>query len=241
MLELRKITLIDHSCLLCGQVVKREISLCKACESDLPINDHACPVCAIPIKNTQANLTCGQCIKSPPSYDYGYSVFRYEMPIVKMVSQMKFSKKLSYASILASLLAKSYAKNEAAYGIPEAILPVPLHNKRLVQRGYNQSLELSRKLSKQLRKPLLLDFIKRVTETQAQTELNKKQRRQNVKGSFEALKKSTYKHILVIDDVVTTGATINEVARVLKNSGVTTVGFLSIARAQLEKNNKEKI
>jgi ComF family protein len=118
--------------------------------------------------------------------------------------------------------------------MPDILIPVPLHKQRLVERGFNQSLEISRAVSKQLPVPIDTQCVRRVKSTQAQQTLNITQRKQNIKGCFEMQQSHNYKHVVLIDDVITTGSTVNELAHTLKKSGVEKVGVWSIARAVLK-------
>ena len=226
------ISFLGSSCVLCDAVVQREISLCDACQADLPIISHACEVCGIPLEVT--STICGQCLKSPPKIDYSVSVYHYETPVDYLVSQLKFGKRLSYAAILGFLLKKQLLKKDQQ-DLPDIILPVPLHTGRLIKRGFNQSLEIAKVVSKELGIPIDYKFVSKSKATQAQSELNLSQRKSNIKGCFKVEKVSTYQHIVIIDDVVTTGATSNELATVLKKAGVKKVGIWSIARAILHK------
>ena len=114
---------------------------------------------------------------------------------------------------------------------PDCLLPVPLYKKRLKQRGFNQAIEISRSLEKAWDIPIDNNLVKRKCETQSQTGLDAKQRRRNMKGAFEVVGTVKYKHVAIIDDVVTTGSTVNELARILKISGVKKVSVYSVARA----------
>ncbi len=220
--------------MLCGNFVKREISLCVACEDDLPWVAHACKQCGIPLeKNTTENDLCGQCIQTSPDVDYTVSIFHYENPVSYLIGQMKFQQQLSCAAILGSLLRSEIIKDNSDTSMPDALLPVPLHKNRLAKRGFNQSLEISRSIAKEKQLPLLLQIAARTRNTEAQTNLNKQQRLKNVKGCFNLLEAPVAKHIVIVDDVVTTGATTNELARLLKSVGVDRVGVWSIARADI--------
>lgn len=146
---------------------------------------------------------------------------------------MKFQQQLSSAAILAALLRLEIIQKNPDVTLPDALLPVPLHKSRLVKRGFNQSLEISRNIAKAKKIPLLIKTVERVKNTDAQTHLNKQQRLKNVKGCFKVLEVPLAKHIVIIDDVITTGATTNELARILKAAGVDKVGVWSIARADI--------
>lgn len=229
-------SIIETRCVLCSDFVSRNVSLCEACEMDLPLNDFACVRCAIPMpapESEQYTRICGECISQPSDIDYAYSLFHYEAPMVELITQMKFGKKITHASILDYLFSKHFAQLLAGKSKPDAILPIPLHPRRLAKRGFNQSLEISRSLSKAIDVPILLDLARRIKNTQSQTDLSKKSRRQNVKGCFKLLQKPIYSHIVIVDDVVTTGATTKEMASLLKKAGVKKVGVLSVARAEI--------
>jgi ComF family protein len=127
------------------------------------------------------------------------------------------------------MLADAIDKN--AIELPDCILPVPLYKKRLRLRGYNQSIELARPVANRLDIPLDLQSVKRVRDTQSQTGLDKKQRRKNIRAAFEIVEPLSAQHVAVVDDVVTTTSTTNELAYILKKSGVERVDVWSIARA----------
>ena len=228
--------LFRSSCVLCGDSVARPISLCKPCESDLPLIRHACRQCGIPLNdngNTTKVSVCGQCVQQPPAVDYTLSLYHYETPLDYMISQMKFQQQLSYAAILGELFKNRILEVTPELDLPNALLPIPLHKKRLIKRGFNQSIEISRAIAKEKQLPVLLKTIKRSKDTLAQTKLSKKDRQKNVKGCFELLSAPIHSHIVIIDDVVTTGATTNELAKTLKDAGVKRVGVWSIARADI--------
>jgi len=220
---------VKSSCVLCGDTTSEPISLCKPCQGDLPRIKNACECCGLPILEPSLGL-CGDCLTSPLEVDYTKSLFYYDSPIDHLIGQLKFKEALSAASILGHLLAESV---EMVEDLPDVIVPVPLHKKRLVQRGFNQSLEIARPVSKQLKLPIDTNLVRRTKSTRAQAKLNVSERKKNIKDCFEIQHQQIYQHVVLIDDVMTTGSTINELARVLKLSGVKKVGVWSIARAIL--------
>lgn len=208
----------------------QKVSLCRPCRNDLPVVKHSCDKCGLPLIASDQPL-CGQCMQLKPAVDYTHSVFYYESPIDYLIGKMKYEGDLACAAVLGDLLLESV---NSINQLPDVLIPVPLHNKRLVTRGFNQSLEISRAVSKQLKIPLDTQCVRRIKSTQAQQTLNLSQRKQNIKGCFgmqEAHK--PYKHVVLVDDVITTGSTVNELACALKNSGVETVGVWSMSRAVL--------
>lgn len=234
-------TLLKSNCVLCGSLVSGSISLCEGCRDDLPIVEHACKTCALPMEYDAKSNVCGQCIGQNPSADYAINLFHYENPIDYLIAQMKFQQQLSAAAVLADLfknhletLKNNRMENsQFDHGMPDAILAMPLHSKRLAKRGFNQSLEIIKPAAKSLGIPILLDLVSRSKHTKAQSNLNKQQRIKNVSGCFTLLAKPNYSHIVIVDDVVTTGASTNELAKLLKKSGVAKVGVWSLARADL--------
>jgi ComF family protein len=189
----------------------------------------------LPLPEDTNNVLCGRCISKPPRFDYCYSLFRYEDGIIQLVHQLKFAEKISNARSLGEMLYhRLQAEIQRTSEKPECLLPVPLHNRRLRQRGYNQSIEIARVIARKLAIPIEYDLVARQRHTEAQSGLTAKQRRKNIRNAFCVTGRIKYKHVLVIDDVVTTGTTVNELSRVLKKHKVERVGVLSIARAPIK-------
>jgi len=233
--------LFPSRCILCqhtvtGTAINEHVELCAECFSLLPHNTTCCACCALPLaEEISENVLCGRCIKKSPAFDYAHSLFRYEDDIIKLVHQLKFSEKITYARTIGEiLLTKLQTEIQLNNEIPGCLLPVPLHKARLRQRGFNQSIEIARVIAKKLDIPMVTDSVVRQRITDAQTGLNAKQRQKNIKGAFSVISNIDYKHVLIIDDVVTTGSTVNELARVLKREQVKRVGVLSIARAPIK-------
>jgi len=225
--------LYSPRCLLCGITGHDGMDLCVHCHQSLPFNYEACTVCALPLPpGTPDGAVCGHCQKKTPHYDQVLSVFSYQYPVIWLIQQLKFNEKLVHARLLGDLLVNSDCIDRIV-GDDVCLLPVPLFKKRLRQRGFNQSIELARALSKKMDWPMELQRVQRVRETSAQTGLDAKERQKNIRGAFEVLEPLPYKHVLIVDDVVTTGSTVNELSRVLKKSGVERITVLSLARAPL--------
>jgi ComF family protein len=233
--------LFPSRCILCQQTVLQaakglDIEVCADCYQALPHNVHRCMQCALPLPvEIETDVLCGRCIKTPPAFDYTYSLFSYEREIIRLVHQLKFADKFSYARSIGELLFATFNEQSLPEnGRPDCIIPVPLHNRRLRQRGYNQSLEIVRVLGKRTAITIDQQAVTRRRSTVTQTGLKAEQRRKNIKGAFQVVKKLGYHHVLIVDDVITTGSTVNELAKVLKQSGVERVGVLSIARAPMK-------
>ena len=149
--------------------------------------------------------------------------------MVPLVQQLKFSDKISFAPTLAQHMADVYLAK--GIDLPDCLLPVPLHQRRLRERGYNQSIELARPLASLTGLPLSCDHVVRCRHTAPQVGNRIDARRRNIRGAFAIRAPVEATHVLIIDDVVTTGSTVNELAKLLKSSGVHRVGVLSLARA----------
>lgn len=227
-------------CLLCGcsdsEITGKHLDLCLYCYQSLPFNKVFCSVCALPLSEPSSKATtCGRCLKKTPEFDYSLSVLRYEQPVLWLVQQLKFNQRLVHSRPLGEMMRDKAMIHISTLGLaPQCILPVPLSRKRLRERGFNQSIELAKPLAKVMCIPLLCNAVKRTRHTSPQTGLDAKQRRKNIKGAFQLVKAIPFDHVLIVDDVVTTGTTVNELARVLKKAGVKTVGVLSVARTPVQ-------
>ncbi len=216
-------------CLLCQQPGIDKLDICANCYAQLPWNTRSCKQCAIPLADkNETEVLCGHCQKKAPFFDAAYSVFRYEADIVNMVHQFKFHQKLAFGRLLGTLISHKIQNLPVK---PDCILPVPLFKSRLRHRGFNQSIELANVLSRALQIPVLTNHVVRTRNTETQTGLNAKQRRKNIKGAFEMVKPVLVKHVAIVDDVITTASTVNELARILKRGGTERVDVYSVARA----------
>jgi ComF family protein len=148
-----------------------------------------------------------------------------------MIHQFKFNAKLYLGRLLADLFVAGLPTQAQA---AECIIPVPLHQRRFRQRGFNQSMELARHIGKALSIPVDHRSCRKILYTEAQTGKNARQRRHNVKDAFHFENTAEYGHVIVLDDVVTTGSTVSEITRVMKRQGVRRVDVWSVARAPLK-------
>lgn len=217
---------LPSRCLLCGARGQGALSLCPDCAAEMPRNEVCCARCALPLESPAP--LCGRCVKREPAWNAAWVPFRYEWPLAQLESRFKFGGDLAAGQTLARLWIASPPRS----GLPEAIVPVPLHRSRLRRRGYNQALELAKPLARALGVPILRDGLRRTRATGAQTELTAIQRRRNVRGAFEArVGDAPPAHVAVLDDVFTTGATLTECAQVLKRAGIQRVDVWALARA----------
>jgi ComF family protein len=238
--------LFPSRCLLCHKTIVSQsdngnhesIEICPECLAKLPYNEVSCRRCAVPlVAEVEGERLCGRCIKKLPAFDYAYSPLHYEDDVIRLMHQFKFREKIAFSRTLGEIMLECWQMKTMKSGnvdTPDCLLPVPLHKSRMRQRGFNQSIELSRVIAKKLNIPIEYDAVSRTRSTSAQTGLNSTQRRKNIKGAFKVVQKIPAKHVLIIDDVMTTGSTVNELARILKKAGVEQVGVLCLARAPIK-------
>lgn len=218
--------LAARGCVLCAGPVARGHDFCDGCEHSLPAIGPCCAVCATPLPGTNTEMPiCGQCQQRSPRYDRVRAPFRYAAPIDRLIQGGKYNARFDWLDILGRRLARHVHVHQI-----DAIAPVPLHRSRLRTRGYNQSLELARPLARRLGLPLYRG-IERVRATPPQTGMSRAQRRRNMNNAFEANAAVAGLRVAIIDDVMTSGATVEAVARCLRESGATSVEVWVVARA----------
>jgi ComF family protein len=206
-------------CLLCGKPTQTRQDICSGCKAGLPLNERHCRCCAQPLASSAArNSLCGRCQKNPPAFDSCFAAFRYQQALVQLHHNFKFKRKLAAGRLLAELMAELLTASPRS--MPELLIPVPLHAHRLRERGFNQALELSRVLSALLSVDLDADSLVRTRHTRAQSSLPRNQRSRNIRNAFRAASPIGCTHVAVVDDVMTTGVTVNEIARVLRREAV---------------------
>jgi ComF family protein len=213
--------LLPQDCRLCG-LPSGDALLCAGCRKDLPRLPAAhCPVCALPVPTARV---CGRCLKKPPAFDGTLAVWAYAEPADGLIHALKFRAQLP--------LARWFAQELHALGPPpcDLLLAMPLHPKRLAERGFNQSVEIARALARQASLRFDPVGLERLHDTPPQRDLAWSQRRRNVRGAFAVRTSVTGLHVAVVDDVLTTGASLHEVAHMLKAAGALTVTNLVLAR-----------
>lgn len=220
--------LLPPYCLLCGQRGDDSRDLCAGCASDLPRNPTCCPRCALPLQ-TPAPI-CGECLDREPPFASAWIPFVYAHPLDLLMTRFKFGRQLAAGRVLSQFWIDRFDVDRP--DLPAALIPVPLHPSRLRERGYNQALELARPLSRAFGVPSLCNLLKRDRATAAQSNLDASQRRKNLRKAFVVLDDTSLPaHVALIDDVMTTGATARECARVLRRAGVERVDVWALARA----------
>ena len=221
--------LYPATCALCGAPGHAGLDLCPGCLRDLPHNLHRCPRCALPLPSDAPRAAlCGPCQRRPPPFDACYAPLRYEDPVPALIGGAKFRSRLELTRLLGQCLARALYEQGAE--MPGMILPVPLHPRRLRERGYNQALEIARAASRELGVNCDGGCCERVLATAPQAGLQQKERRRNVRGAFRVTRPPAAAHVAVLDDVVTTGSTVAELARVLRKAGVERIDVWAVAR-----------
>ncbi len=218
--------LFPPTCLLCGDAGWQGRDLCLACDRALPLNTPACPRCGR-LLTYESETACGQCQQDPPEFDSTFALFRYQEPVRHLIHNLKYHARYACARLLGEMLAEALCSLDEG---PELIIPVPLHPSRYRERGYNQALEIARPIARRLQIPLDYSSCIRSLATQPQTQLSNEERLRNVKKAFAVARPIRAKHVAILDDVVTTGATVNELAKVLRKAGVRRIDIWACAR-----------
>ena len=211
-------TLFGGSCFLCRGATRT--LLCPQCDADLPrLAQELCPRCAL---ESPGGAVCGRCLTESPSYDATHAAFSYDFPADALVHALKFRGELALAPLLAGFLAPKVRNARI-----DRVVPVPLSTERLRNRGYNQAVEIARHLREDA---LDLALCERTRDVPPQMELPYDERQRNVRGAFRCTRALDGARIAVVDDVMTTGATLDEIARTLKAAGATHVENWVVAR-----------
>lgn len=213
-------TLSPH-CILCGATTAGP-RLCTPCAGSLPrLPSLRCRVCALPLTTGE---TCGVCLQHPPAYDSVSAPFAYAFPVDALIHALKYGGNLSIAPVLAEALASSSPPRV------DALLPTPLAARRLRERGFNQAQELARIAGRRLGIRVLADACRKVSDTVPQAGLPWKERKRNVRSTFVCDADLSGLRVAIVDDVMTSGATLNELARNLKRAGAVHVSAWVVAR-----------
>lgn len=214
---------LPQSCLLCGAGSGPAL-LCAACDAELPRLPQArCRVCALPIASAEV---CGACLDRPPRFDRVSAVFAYGFPLDALVHALKYGGKLAVAGLLGRALGNAVAKERV-----DLIVPMPISAQRLRARGFNQAHEIARSVGDATGIPVAAGICRKVRDTDPQAALPWKERARNVRGAFVCDADLNGRKVAVIDDVMTTGATLNELAKNLRRAGALEVRGWVVARA----------
>jgi len=213
---------LPQDCLLCG-AASDDAPLCGPCRDELPALARACPLCAMP---SPLGEICGTCLRHPPQFDLTVAAWRYAYPVDRLVQALKFHGRLALASFFADVLACLVERAD----IVDVVIPMPLHPARLTERGFNQAAEIARHLTRKSGTRLALQGATRIRRTLPQVHLPFHERARNVRGAFACTLDLTGARVAVVDDVMTTGTTLGELAKVLKRAGAARVENWIVAR-----------
>lgn len=209
-----------------------EEGLCDPCREDLPWNSQCCGRCALPL-GTDVGVVCATCQAKPPPFAHVLAPFRFEFPVDAGLRRLKFRRRLEFVPAFASAMAQSI-NTLAPEDRPDLIVPVPLHFVRHGQRGFNQAELLGRAMTRLAGgRTKVLQSVERVRRTRSQTGLDTRERRENLVNAFRVRADVSARHVLVVDDVMTTGATVRELGRCLEEAGAARVSVLVAARRAL--------
>lgn len=221
--------LTGNSCVLCGQNRTMD-KFCTECALDLPRIRFSCRRCAMPLPGaSDVELGCGRCQQQPPVFEFVVAPMEYAFPVNGMLKALKFRRQQFFAPALGELLISAL---EGKLGEVDAILPVPLHRWRHFRRGFNQATEIARPLARRYGLPLITS-VNRCRATLPQSGLSTAARNANLRKAFAADRSLTCRYPLIVDDVITTGSTINQLADVLLAAGAQRVAAVAVARAVL--------
>jgi ComF family protein len=210
-------------CIFCGAADAPE-GVCTACREDLPgRNQLRCPVCAI---EQQAAQICGACLQRQPAYDAVHAAYSYAFPLDAVIQRFKYAPDLTLVAPLGALLAERAPRDPG----PDLLVPMPSSTARLRSRGFNQAAELARIVARRLALPLALEAAQRVRDAPPQASLPWEERAHNVRGAFACAADLSGLRVAIVDDVMTTGATLEELASVLKRGGAREVTAWVLAR-----------
>lgn len=218
----------NQTCHLCNLHKADTHGLCEACHTDLPWLISACRRCAEPIPPDLTALPlCARCQSRPPGFDRTHAAFSYSFPISQLIPAIKYQRRPEALGWLSRVFAE--LMRERLDRPPELLLPVPMRPWRSVQRGFNQAELIAEQLGRHLNLPVRTDLLRKRRPTLQQARLNRRSRGTNLSGSF-SLDQPVSGHVAVVDDVMTTGSTAEELARLLKASGAHRVDIWVLAR-----------
>jgi len=216
-------------CVLCNQKHFDSFPVCDSCQLLLTPLGTACQFCANPLTDERL-LICGQCIKEKPFIDKAIIPYQFSDIFRYLLHQFKYQKAIYLSQFFAELMLRELKKTKLDI---DCLMPIPMHPARLKERGFNQTVLLTKYLSKKLNIPYDLKACIKHKDTQAQANLNADNRKKNIKDSFSLLKLS-HKKIMLIDDLFTTGSTANELAKTLKKAGAEEVILCCLGRTLMK-------
>lgn len=214
---------LAQPCVLCGSMSRNGL-WCEACEQALPyLTGPLCQSCALPIPD---GSLCGHCLAHPPRFTRSTAVYAYTFPINKLIQLLKYGNQLA----LADVLAKQLARRIDLTNLPDCLIAMPLHTNKLQYRGYNQALLLGKRLARELDIELLTHACQRVRDTPSQSAMPFKERGKNMRNAFSCNMDLSGKKVALVDDVLTSGASLNALAQAVQKNGATEIQSWVVAR-----------
>jgi ComF family protein len=227
-------SILPGCCVLCRTRTGRELDLCEACELDLPWLSQTCPYCSLPVR--KAATTCRDCELQPPPFSTVISAFEYRFPVSRMIHCFKENRGLAEGRVLTELLFRRQQKLRQLTETDDTVLlaPVPAYPATRRRRGFNQAEEIARTLAARLGLSVHDSLLRRHEQRPAQKQLTRQQRASNLRGVFSCVADLRGRRILLVDDVITTTATLREISRVLIQAGADDVIGIALARTPRE-------
>ncbi|WP_295797381.1 ComF family protein [uncultured Microbulbifer sp.] len=213
-------------CLLCHAGDTGGSGICRPCRTELPALQHACSLCALPLANAGDHL-CPRCLQQPPPLAGGHACWFYAYPVAQLIQRFKYQGDLAAGRSLAEVAATEL---EPVGDRPDVLVPIPLHWRRQLSRGYNQAYLIAEIFARHWRIPLDTRLLRKTARTGSQSQLKRRQRLKNLSSSFRAGPRVSGLHIGLVDDVITTGATLEAAAETLLQAGAAEVSAYALAR-----------
>ncbi len=217
------------TCVLCDDATGTGLDLCQSCFLSLPHNHHSCHTCALPLPQSDhpdGPIQCGRCLADAPPVHATYAPYRYEAPADYMVQQLKFQNLSKFGRLMGELLANAVAGTPR----PDLLLPVPQHEARLLDRGFNHAGVIAKTIGRRLELPVDSRLASKADARPPQSGLNARARQQNMRNAFCINEPLNAVHVAIVDDVLTTGATSEALATALKKAGCRRVTVWAFAR-----------
>jgi len=227
--------LFPEACRICGERVREQdgLPICRDCWEKLElITPPFCTICGMPfVSRDGISHPCSSCEKKPPRFKIARAVGKYTGPLREAIIEFKYKGRRSIAGKLGKMMADMVGR-DPGFGDVELVIPVPLHRSRMRERGFNQSELLAREIGRELGIPVDTSSLIRAKRTTSQVGLGMEERRKNVAGAFEVLRSESIdgRSLLLVDDVMTTGATVNECSKALMKEGAKSVSVAVLAR-----------
>ncbi len=214
-------------CFACGRAWHGKSEICDSCQVHLPRINNPCSLCGLTNRAIDEHPVCPGCLINPPRWQAMFTPYHYSGLVRRFLLQAKFANDLPPVKALCQAHTE-FSRDGLPW--PEVLLPVPLHQKRLQARGFNQASEFALFWSKRLGVPVDRHCLRRIKDTKSQSGLTARLRQQNIRGAFQC-QNPGYRHVAIIDDIITTGSTLSEITRLLHQQGVEFVEVWALARA----------